>query len=590
MRMKHRKIHLYAKLILILVATFGAVFAVSLYGMNGQQRMILERLTESQLSKVRFYQSTLSTEVNRLQNSANACVNDEDFIKLAVFSDVFSDYKRSETINNLRKKMLLLREMSPYMNSISLYMPALGRGMNTMNYDSELSREEVDVLLASQQSGRSVTWQEENILVSAAYPFGSAEPYLLMAIEVSQAEILKMLKSIETSGHGGALLLKEDWYLSSATLPPSLIAPIRSMVYAPGQQQHTTQTLRWQGEDYLFAYLYCPELGVYLVSYIPQAQMLSHLQAGKNWISLMAVVAAVLVMGAAMLEFTSVHLPIQRMVQAFRAVEQGDHAVRLQTDRKDEFGDLYTSFNHMLATIDSLINQVYKQRMLSQQAQLKQLQTQINPHFFYNSFFTAQGMLDMGEYEAASKMLGALGRYFQFITRSGRELIPLSRELAHAQTYCEVQQIRFADIDVGIAPLPEGWREVYVPRLILQPLIENAYTHGLEDMPEGGMLSIWFEEAQEDLLIHVGNNGHGMSPGELNDLREKLAMTDESSMEITGIINIHRRLRLYYGMGYGLTVEPWEPCGTHVILRIQNKQAPDEAVQEEKKHVSSAGC
>lgn len=588
--MKHRKIHLYAKLILILVVTFGAIFAVSLHGMNGQQRLILERLTESQLSKVRFYQSTLSTEVNRLQNSASACVNDEDFIKLAVFSDVFSDYKRSETINNLRKKMLLLREMSPYMNSISMYMPALGRGMNTMNYDSELSQEDMDVLLQSQQSGSPVTWHQEKILVSAAYPLGAAEPYLLMAIEVSQTEILKMLKSIETSSHGGALLMKEDWYLSPASLPPSLIAPIRSMVYAPGEQQNTTQTLHWQGEDYLFAWLYCPELGAYLVSYIPQAQMLSHLQAGKNWITLMAVVAAVLVMGAAMLEFTSVHLPIQRMVQAFRAVEQGDRAVRLQTDRKDEFGDLYSSFNHMLATIDSLINQVYRQRMLSQQAQLKQLQTQINPHFFYNSFFTAQGMLDMGEYEAASRMLGALGRYFQFITRSGRELIPLSRELAHAQTYCEVQQIRFADIDVQIAPLPEAWREVFVPRLILQPLIENAYTHGLEDMPEGGMLSVSFEEAEDVLLIHVCNNGHGMSPEELDDLRKKLEMTDETTMEITGIINIHRRLRLYYGPDCGLTMEPWEPCGTHVILRIKNRQVSSEPPKEEKKHVSSAGC
>lgn len=589
MRMKRRKIHLYAKLILILAVTFGAIFAVSLYGMNGQQQIMLERLTETQLSKLRFYQSTLATEINRLKNSANACVNDEDFVKLAVFSDVFSDYKRSETINNLRKKMLLLREMSPYMDSISIYMPALGRGMNTMNYDSELSQEDMDALRQAQPDGSMVTWHKGKILVSAAYPAGVQEPDLLMAIEVSQSEILKMLSSIEMTSQSGALLLREDWCLSAA-LSPSLVAPIRSMVYTSGSQPDRTQTLRWQGEDYLFAWLHCPELNAYLVSYIPQAQILSQLQTGRNWILLMAVAAAILVMSAAMLEFTSVHLPIQRMVQAFRAVEQGDRNIRLQTDRTDEFGDLYSSFNHMISTIDDLINQVYKQRMLSQQAQLKQLQTQINPHFFYNSFFTAQGMLDMGEYEAASEMLGALGRYFQFITRSGRAFIPLYRELAHAQTYCEVQQIRFADIDVRIAPLPPAWQEVFVPRLILQPLIENAYAHGLEDMPEGGMLSMDFEEAGEDLLIHVCNNGHGMTPEELTALRDKLARTDEGDMEITGLMNIHRRLRLYYGPGYGLTIEPWAPSGTHVILRIQNKMAPGEAIQEETDNVPTAGC
>lgn len=589
--MKRRKVHLYAKLILILVVTFGAVFAVSLYGMNGQQQMMLERLTESQLSKVRFYQSTLTTEINRLQNSANACVNDEEFIELAVFSDVFSDYKRSETINNLRKKMLLLREMSPYMDSISIYMPELGRGMNTMNYDGELSQESMNALFQPQKDGSMVTWYEGKMLVSAVYPIGVSNPCLLMAIEVSQTEILHMLKSIETSDKSGAMLLREDWYLASPSLPPSLVAPIRSEVYTSTRNQDSTRAIiRWQGEDYLFAWMHCPALNAYLVSWIPEAQMLSQLQTGKNWISLMAVTAAVLVMCAAMLEFRSVHMPIQRMVHAFHAVEQGDRTIRLQTERTDEFSDLYGSFNHMIATIDDLINQVYRQRVLSQQARLKQLQTQINPHFFYNSFFTAQGMLDMGEYEAASSMLGALGRYFQFITRSGREFIPLYRELAHAQTYCEVQQIRFADIDVQIAPLPVEWEEVFVPRLILQPLIENAYAHGLEDMPEGGILSIFFEPCGDDLLIHVCNNGQSMATAEMSALQERLEQADETSMEITGVMNIHRRLRLYYGAGYGLTIQPWKPSGTHVTLRIQNRKAPDETIQEDKKHVPFAGC
>lgn len=590
MQMRRRKMYLYAKLILILVVTFGAIFAVSLYGMNGQQQIMLERLTESQLSKVRFYQSTLAMEVSRLQNSANAYINDEDMIKLAYFSDVFSDYKRSETIINLRKKMLLLREISPYIESVSIYMPNSSRGVNTVNYDNGLAQEDLDALRQEQSGESMVIWHNGKILVSAAYSVGTPESDLLMAIEVSRSEILKMLGSIETSDKSGALLLRGDWYLSPEELSPSLIAPICSMVYTADDQPDRIQTLRWQEEDYLFAWIRCPELNAYLVSYIPQTQILSQMQTGKNWILLMAVVAAILVTCAAILEFTSVHLPIQRMVQAFRAVEQGDRDIRLQTDRTDEFGDLYSSFNRMISTIDDLINQVYKQRMLSQQAQLKQLQTQINPHFFYNSFFTAQGMLDMGEYEAASDMLGALGRYFQFITRSGRAFIPLYRELAHAQTYCEVQQVRFADIDVQIGPLPTAWHEVFVPRLILQPLIENAYAYGLEDQPEGGMLSVSFEEEGDDLLIHVCNNGHSMSPEELSSLRNKLARTDDGAAEVTGMINIHRRLTLYYGPGYGLTIEPWEPTGTHVTLRIQNKKAPDETAQEETNDVSTADC
>ena len=573
MCVKRRKIHLYAKLILILLTTFGAVFGVSLYGMNSQQQIMLERLTQSQRSKVAFYQTALSTEIARLQNMANSCVNDEDFIELAVFSDVFSNYKRSETINNLRKKMILLREMSPYISSISVYMPALGREVNTINCDSELSQADVDSLLRSQQSGQAVAYHNGRLLVSAAYPAAAADPYLVMAVEISQEEICRMLASVETGASSGALLLRGDWYLSPAEYSPTLLAQLHSMIDAPANQQTQAQTMTWQGEDYHFVWMRCPELDAYLLSYVPKTQMTSQLQAGRNWISLMVVVASVLIASAAMLEFASVHLPIQRMVQTFHAVEQGRRDIRLKTERNDEFDDLYAGFNHMMATIDDLINQVYKQRMLYQQAQLKQLQTQINPHFFYNSFFTAQGMLDMGEYEAASAMLGALGRYFQFITRSGSEWIPLRRELAHAQTYCEVQQIRFADIDVRIAPLPEAWAEAPVPRLILQPLIENAYTHGLEDRAEGGRLEIYFVQQGETLEIHVCNNGRPMAPEALRALQAQLSLSDESAAEVTGLINIHRRLQLYYGPGYGLTIAPWEAGGAHVTLRIRRKPA-----------------
>jgi two-component system sensor histidine kinase YesM len=191
---------------------------------------------------------------------------------------------------------------------------------------------------------------------------------------------------------------------------------------------------------------------------------------------------------------------------------------------------------------------------------------QINPHFFYNSFFAVRGMLELGDTDAAGKMLENIGRYFQFITRSGRDTVMLMEELSHAKAYLEIQKIRFENISVLLSEPPETVTGLMVPRLILQPLIENAYIYGLEDKQGEGSVEIRFNEEVEALKIMIRDDGGRMTDEKISVLRERLNAPDEG--ETTGIINIHSRLRLFYGPAASIEVSRNEVSGLTLVMTI----------------------
>ena len=162
----------------------------------------------------------------------------------------------------------------------------------------------------------------------------------------------------------------------------------------------------------------------------------------------------------------------------------------------------------MVKELKTLIEQSYKQKILVQRAEMKQLQSQINPHFLYNSFFILNTMARTEDYENIEKFTEQLGRYFQFITRSAADEVPLEKEVEHARVYTEIQAMRYSNrIKAYFEELPEEFWGIVVPRLILQPIIENAFEHGLGMVKKNGILTVSFEKLQNGLHIIIENNG-----------------------------------------------------------------------------------
>ncbi|HEY5587137.1 MAG TPA: histidine kinase [Ruminiclostridium sp.] len=222
----------------------------------------------------------------------------------------------------------------------------------------------------------------------------------------------------------------------------------------------------------------------------------------------------------------------------------------------------------MCQKLSTLIQQVYEEKLNAKSAELKQLQYQINPHFLYNCFFLTYRMAMMHDEDGVIKLTKHLGNYYQFVTRSSSDDVPLIKELNHVKEYIEIQSVRFNNrIFVKIEELPKVFDNLLVPRLILQPVIENAYSHGLKNKVKNGIINISFSQKKNVFSISVEDNGNELTSEILMALEDKLLFIDNSD-EITGLLNVQRRLKIKYGELGGISVSRGELGGLKITEKI----------------------
>lgn len=266
--------------------------------------------------------------------------------------------------------------------------------------------------------------------------------------------------------------------------------------------------------------------------------------------------------------------PLYRLMGAFDEVRQGKLHTRIHHEKEDEFARIYDSFNSMAAHSEKLVSDLKEEHGLLQNAELMQLQAQIDPHFLYNSFNNIKYMAHCEDYEQIIALVSALADYYRFINKETRQLITLSAEVQHMKTYLVIQQMRFEErIRVDVSPLPEGTESLPVPKLILQPLVENCYQYGIHDKLSDGLIRIRFvrekvwenNRESEGLRISVADNGETMTEEKLEILRKRIRNPDEEARS-HALANIRRRLELNYGAPDLLTLHLSDLGGLEVQL------------------------
>lgn len=269
-----------------------------------------------------------------------------------------------------------------------------------------------------------------------------------------------------------------------------------------------------------------------------------------------------------------IHKPLTTLIDAFEAASTGDFSIRITEIPNNEFSYLYTGFNDMINHIGTLIDESYNQKILLQKSEFKQLQAQINPHFLYNSFFMLQRMIKKNRQEESVKMSTELGIYFKYITQNYHDFAVLKDEYLHAKIYSNIQAMRFEGrIATEFGDLPNACSSWKVPRLILQPVIENAYNYGLENKEDNGLLVVSFHEHAEGLDIIIEDNGDELTEEKLAKINKSLKMSTQviDTTEITGLINIFRRIHFFYKNGSTLTATRSDLGGLKVTIFISKK-------------------
>lgn len=274
---------------------------------------------------------------------------------------------------------------------------------------------------------------------------------------------------------------------------------------------------------------------------------------------LVATLASILISG-------SIVKPIQRLKYNMLEVSNGNLDSYYEIKNKDEISVLGRVFNEMVRDIKNLIQQVYQIETQKRNAELKSLQSQINPHFLYNTLDTAQWKaLEYNAFEVAD-MINSLSGLFRIALSDGKEFITIDDEVQHVRNYLEIQKIRYKHKINYSIEADNSIEQYLVPKLIIQPLVENSIYHGLKLMKQNGIININISSEKGYLFIQVVDNGLGMYPERLEIIRENLDKSIES--EHYGLYNINERLKLTFGNKYTIIIESEFEIGTKIFIQI----------------------
>lgn len=556
------------RLILSFICILLPLYLLSMIIYNWGIRTLQDEISKSMISQVSQYFKGLEEEIKRIQTLQYDCLTDDNLNALGAIPDSLNDIEKMQSILRLQQRLNAIRNSSTYIKDVYAYIPSIQKNVSALtisNFDQQAFN---DLKNTPYTLDSQVMDIKGKMYLSAVYPFlmpnSKKEPLFIVAIELSKEKLEENLRMMINAPDEGLVLTGPQFTITTshnANFDGQITAHMAST------DQSNAQTLTINEKDYLAVYTSSHFFGAVLSKYVPEKAVFEPLEKYRSWFLLLAVVALVIIVIYSLYVYKYIHKPLDRLVKAFRRVENGNIDVQIAHGLNDEFEYIYTRFNAMLENLKSLIDQVYRQQILTQEAELKQLQSQINPHFLYNSLFILNTMARLGDYENLEQFTNQLGEYFQFVTRNSSDEVPLWKEVNHAKVYSDIQMMRFSNrIKVDFAELPDHVGHVMVPRLILQPIIENAFEHGLERKASNGILRISFVKDEHEIQMIVEDNGEDIEEGQVERLNNALA--NQEGLETTGILNIHQRIRLKFGPTSGLHMARSEWGGMKVTLLI----------------------
>ncbi|MFC4598584.1 sensor histidine kinase [Cohnella hongkongensis] len=574
-----RERSIYARLVFFFLLVIIPIYASSLLVNDTAKRNVKEEISESMASRVHYYVGTLEQEWDKIATFKRHFLIDNDIKQLNELS-YLTDYESLRIVNSLEDKLVLMEEANSLIESATIYLPRRQLRITKNGYVYGLEAEEIRALKASPETGTAPFYWQNKLYLSEYYPTPkewNEMPAFALEVQVSEERIRGTLSRVVPEGEGHVLLVGHsgDWVIavgSNAETTDKVKEAFKEL--NPGAAGAGQQTVTMEGRPHLLTYESSEKSGMTLIVSLPEERILGPLNLYRNWTWALSGLALVIVLFFSWQIFRLIHQPLKRLVRAFRRVEDGDLTVSVQHDHADEFRYLYNQFNRMVERVGTLIREVYEQKIRSQRAEVKQLQSQISPHFLYNSFFTISHLAMARDHATIGRMTRHLGEYFRFLTRNDSDEVPLSNEVAHAKAYAEIQQIRFSNrLAIQWGELPDECLSLKAPRLIVQPLVENAILHALEKKEQGGVLAFSAKLEKGSLQLTVDDNGDGAGDFELAKMNKLL---EDGEQETTGIVNVHQRLRIKYGPGYGLRYSRNGLGGVRALLRIPAEETEEE--------------
>ena len=319
-------------------------------------------------------------------------------------------------------------------------------------------------------------------------------------------------------------------------------------------------------QEYMYTYLYCESVQLNLL----QRQISQQIAAEIFLVLALSGGLILLLFRYSVRLSRSVTQPLVDLSRRAEEVTGGDLTVR-EPVRSEicEIRTLSEGMEQMIARINAQIQEITQKQASLRRAELALLQAQINPHFLYNTMDTIIWLIEADRPQAAVEMVSGLSDFFRHSLSRGEDVINLGEEEQHVRSYLQIQQARYKDIlDYTIA-IDSALQDTRLPKLTLQPLVENALYHGIKGKRGRGRICVVSREEGPDVLLQITDDGAGMTEVRLEELRQAMESGERVGF---GLATVHERLRLLFGCPYGLTLASREGAGTTVTVRLPRRE------------------
>lgn len=517
---------------------------------------------------------TLDSQMDSLQSSLLYLMQERELTILSTRPESMSDFDRAMSISSIQRRLYTLHMSYPNLYMLSLCVPELGLQLNSISYGSDATIQRINDADAQaffeqgRRSGNGFTYSAENglsyYLQVPGLPSYSKEtpPRLMLRAEYDTQAILESLSQPLSDAQVSLMVSDTEGRLLGSV---NVLGESRESLSSIANADEAVCFHRFSGQTWYTQQFWLEHPGAVLTFAVSRQEALGETLQMRLWLIVFFLLLALAISVYTFYTYSHIQKPIDLLMDGFARLESGDMQFQLDYRRHNEFSRLITRFNHMLGQLRSLIAQLYDQKILTQQSEMKHLQAQINPHFLYNSFYLLNNMILMQDCQTASELSRHLGAYFKYVTHTDRQYVRLSEELDQAQVYLSIQKIRFQDgVHIVFPPPPEGMSNPAMPRLILQPLLENIFKHAFHHFSDTREIRIGYQEDEAYVYVTVENSGPVLSLEAL----EKIQLAAQASQEdSTGLANVHRRLVISHGTGLRITAR--EEGGLSVCVPLK---------------------
>ncbi|MGE5606215.1 MAG: cache domain-containing sensor histidine kinase [Bacteroidota bacterium] len=574
-------------LIFVALILFLAISTVGVYAYFLAADQVAEKVIETQLGLVRQVSNNFDYILNDLGNTSSLIIFDPNLqneLKGTAFKRNILSY------SDLRDYLDRILASKSYISMISIY------GYNGLVYSTGSGYTSNRVVPFADFKANPIYQKALNLNGGIGVEYFRNQPPVVVDNRRRRILMYRVIKDINqyrnlgimllwideekirsiyrtnVPNEGSTFIVDQNGMIVSHTNPARLQETVRDEPYYQMLQNQTgSAILRINNQKMLFTFSTSQETGWKVLTLTPAAILTQKISWLAFIIVTMGSICYLLLFYLSFFITSMITNPLRQLSDSIKKVQAGDFSQQVSFTNEDEIGDLGRGYNGMIASIKDLIDRVYKLQIREREAELNALQAQINPHFLYNTLDTIFWKAERNRVPEISEMVLALSRIFRLSLNRGNELATVAQEQELVQEYLKLQQMRFKKKLTYNIDFDPDLLVNKMPKLIIQPFVENAIIHGIEGLENGGHLQINGRLQQERMIFTITDNGIGMDEQKIDEILARNAGHQEHPVMVSGgyaIKNVLERLELYYSSNHELKFISTPGEGTTVTIDI----------------------